>query len=268
MIFNRRNKQMNFTQTFPILFASKWNATRLESIITKVDRHKLSTEYRSLVRCAPRRGDSDKQYFVGGHKGVTSSKEYSNRVEEHCAVALFNLNKKWSCENVGQFHLLDYQVPLKAQQRDIGVGKIDLLGVTDQGRLMVIELKVKPKKGWGDAPPAALMEGLRYAAIVQANHDVIANEANVRFRVKVCNQPPIVLLLASQEWWCGWEDASLQNGTGDWQSAFSKLAQEVTAYIGVEIECAELHGGKLSMGLNGEKPTFDPAPTLVCRPQL
>ena len=257
---------MNFKQTFPLLFASKWTATGLAPAMAAVNRRDLYAEYQSLVGRAPRRADSGKPYFVG-HDGVPSSGRGSNRFEEHYAIALFNLDKQWPCAHGGQFRLLDYQFPLKARQGDAGIGKIDLLGVTDKGRLMVIELKVKPDSGRGEAPPAALMEGLRYAAIVQANLDAIANEANAHFGrsgVRVSNEPPMILLLAPQAWWRGWQ-ALRHTVAGNWQSAFNALIQDVQNNIGVTIGCAELQGGKLAMGLNGQKPKLDPAPTLVWR---
>ena len=50
--------------------------------------------------------------------------------------------------------LLDYQFPLQASRADAGLGKADLLGATDRGRLVVVELKVPRKNGSpGDAPP-------------------------------------------------------------------------------------------------------------------
>jgi hypothetical protein len=34
-----------------------------------------------------------------------------------------------------RFELLDYQVPLKAIRADSGIGKIDMFGLTDHGRV-------------------------------------------------------------------------------------------------------------------------------------
>ena len=45
--------------------------------------------------------------------------------------------------------MLYYQFPLKAKQADKGIGKVDLRGATDRGRLIVIELKVKSEKKSG-----------------------------------------------------------------------------------------------------------------------
>ena len=57
--------------------------------------------------------------------------------------------------------MLYYQFPLKAKQADKGIGKVDLRGATDRGRLIVIELKVKPeKKSGGSAACGTLRLGL------------------------------------------------------------------------------------------------------------
>ena len=81
---------------------------------------------------------------------------------------------------------------------------------------MVIELKVKPKgeNYRGDSPAAALMQGLRYAAIVEANIKVIAGEAKRhpgdRFKdVTIVEESPIVQILAPKSWWRGWLELRL-----------------------------------------------------------
>ncbi len=59
----------------------------------------------------------------------------SNRLGEHCALALVNPGRRWPRPEGGCFRLLDYQVPIKARQADAPrIGKIDLLGITDRGR--------------------------------------------------------------------------------------------------------------------------------------
>ena len=56
---------------------------------------------------------------------------------------------------------------------------------------MVIELKVKPADGSrGETPMKALVEGLRYAAIIQANREVIAEEAKTCFHKEISAEPP------------------------------------------------------------------------------
>ena len=188
------------TGSFPILFGNRWRARGLDQAIASVDPDALSAEYAALGESAPRRSLAGKPYFVR-HAGVVSAAGAINRLEEHCAIALVNLGRRWPRRDGGWFRLLDYQVPLKARQADARIGKIDLLGVTDKGRLMIVELKVAGPDGRrSDAPPAALMEGLRYAAIVEADLEVMAGEAERRFGTKIERLPPIVQLLAPVSW--------------------------------------------------------------------
>jgi len=193
-------KKSEIALSFPILFGGRWSARGLDEIIASVDPDALSAEYDALRARAPRRSLVSKKYFVG-HTGVPSATGRSNRLEEHCAIALFNLERRWPRFEGGWFRLLDYQVPLKARQSDAGIGKIDLVGLTDEGRLMIVELKVKSHSGGrSDAPPAALMEGLRYAAMVEADLEAIASEAQSLFETKVAITPPIVQVLAPKAW--------------------------------------------------------------------
>ena len=117
---------------------------------------------------------------------------------------------------------LDYQVPLTARQDDAGIGKIDLLGVTDAGRFVVVELKVDGIGGdRSDPPPAALMEALRYAAILQANQAIIASEARAKFDALVSDDaPPVIMLLGTEAWWQSWLTL---RAAGSWTAPFIRL---------------------------------------------
>ena len=115
-------------ETFNILFNKKWTKKDIDKVISEVDRNALCREYEKLKQYAPRRSDRKKCYFVG-HDGNLSTAARSNRYEEHLAIALWNLNKCWPSLGGGRFRLLDYQLPLYAQQSDKGIGEVDLLGV-------------------------------------------------------------------------------------------------------------------------------------------
>ena len=260
-------KMSNFSPgNFPILFKEDWHTTGLTSDIAQIDRDDLCDEYRALVQCAPRRSDRNKPYFVG-HDGKLSHTGGSNRYEEHVAVALWNLKKHWPHPGGGQFALLDYQFPLKARQGDKGIGKIDLLGLTDHGRLMVIELKVKPPgdNNRGESPAAALMQGLCYAAVVQTNHAVIAAEAKRRFGVTITAEPPIVQVLAPKAWWKGWVElrGSTLRAAGYWEPEFTKLAQDIENRLGVTVECVALEDAtSITFGSDGKTPQLNRTPAL------
>ena len=135
---------------------------------------------------------------------------------------------------------------------------------------MVIELKVKPRglKQRGDAPLLALMEGLRYAAIVETNRDAIAREAKDIFKVDITDEPPIVQILAPRTWWKGWFEiaGSTRTAAGDWEPAFARLAGDIEeGRIGVSIECMALEDigdGDISYGADDRTPTLGHAPAL------
>lgn len=240
--------------------------TDLVRNINRVMRDDLRDEYLKLIDCAPNRADRDKRYFVDEHNGIPSGASTTNRYEEHLAMALWNLKQVWPRDDGSQFCLLDYQVPLQARQSDRGIGKVDLIGLTTKGRLMVIELKVKPDNSdrRGETPASALFQGLRYAAIVQANQNAIAEEIESRNRIRITPQPPIVQILAPENWWQGWTElgARTRADAGYWEVAFNKLTREIEDEIGVSIECASLEGVRLTFGGGGRPPRLDRAPTL------
>jgi hypothetical protein len=244
---------------FPILFGRRWPARRLDLAIASVDPAAVCAEYAGLQECAPRRSAAGKLFFVG-HTGLVPAAGMSNRKEEHLAIALINLKRRWPRPGGGWSSLLDYQVPLKARQADARIGKIDLLGVTDQGRLVIIELKVDgPGGGRSDSPIAALMEGLRYAAVVQAELTAIASEAERCFGTKIAMSPPIVQLLAPRAWWCAWLNLK---PAGDWAPALHALATEVQTCTGVTIECMACDDGNVTYGFDGRTPQVDRVPSL------
>ena len=89
---------------------------------------------------------------------------------------------------------------VKEYDIEFNILKADIL--LQREGVMIIELKVMGHSGGrSDAPPAALMEGLRYAAIVEADLEAIASEAERCFGVGVAKAPPIVQLLAPEGWW-------------------------------------------------------------------
>ena len=155
---------------FPILFSKRSATKDLAGSIEGINVDALCAEYDRLKEAAPSRSARGKRYFVG-HDGRPQAKYPGRPSEKHLAIALWNLEVRWPRDDIGWMCLLDYQFPLKASKSDTGLGEVDLLGATGEGRLVVIELKVLRKNdSRGDTPLLALMEGLRYAAVVHANH--------------------------------------------------------------------------------------------------
>ena len=254
---------MKYAASCPTLFCKRWLTGGLDRFITSVNTDALTAEYKLLRENAPRRHCTEKPYFVG-HSGAPTGSGgedgSSNRQEEHYAMALWNLQRRWPRRGGGWHRFLDYQTPLKAKRAD-GIGKIDLFGVTDRGRLMVVELKY-PRGSRGTSPVHALMEGLRYAAVVEANLRPIAGEIRSKFCVTQVDDetPPIVQILAPFSWWCDWFKTK---AAGDWGPALARLASDVEERVGVSVECmATDETPQLTLGLNGRKPSLDRPPTL------
>ena len=250
---------MDYAADHPILFRKPWNATGLDRALEGVELPALRKEYVSLRDKAPSRSSRGKQYFVE-HDGVPATTKFSNRREEHAAIALCSLRRHWHHPRGTGFRFLDYQVPLKARQSDGRLGKIDLLGVNDQGRLIVTELKLEGKSGRrGDAPALALMEGLRYAAIIEANLTAIIAEIRTRFGIDLQQASPRVQLLATQRYWQRWKGC---NAAGNWQTALATLIAGIDNSIGIPIDCLALDDFHVVFGQDGTKPRLDPVPDL------
>ena len=264
-------QQRKFTaEAFPYLhkcgkYAKILNKTRdLAQNINGVNRDALNDEYRELMGCAPRRAERGKPYFEN-HNGVPSSgKKADPESEDILAMALWNEKKAWPRADGTEFFLLDYQFPLKAWRSDKDIGKIDLLGVTNQGRLMVIELKVNNR---GDTPVAAMLQGLRYAAIVQSNLNSIAWEMEQKFDCSIQIEPPVVQVLAPEDWWKAWMglEGRTRSAAGNWERAFAELTRDIEERIGIgiSIECAELDVKRGQVSFDDDcRPKLDRAPKL------
>ena len=248
-----------------MLLNSKWPTTGLALDIDRVDRNALVKEYEKTVNAAPRRHDRGKPYFVTGHDGCLPGNAASGRFEEHLAMAIWRFRgMHWPRLDGGWFQFLDYQFPLKDAQANPGVGKIDLLGVTNCGRLLVSELKVARSTGRGESPMAALMQGLRYAAIVDANSDAIACEAAVAREVSVdSDQRPVVQILAPKKWWHGWLqlEGSTRRKAGPWEREFAALTYDIEKRLGIPVECLAMDDiQKADLYRRPTEPTLETPP--------
>jgi hypothetical protein len=200
-----------------------------------IDIKTLGSAYHELRQNAPARRQG---YFSKSRTGTTSSLPGSNRGEELLAASLFVKNSL-VLPSGERLSVLDYQFPLKSVRADEGVGKVDLLGVTDDGTLTVIELKVAGNR---EDRRIALLEGLIYAAIIEANIDQIAKEALAAREKFVRRSRPTILILAHNEFWsyrAAYPDAD----------NFHFLLRDIAAEIPIKIEVATLD-------CNGHELTF------------
>lgn len=233
------------------------------SITEQLDAAKLVTAYKQLRESAPHRHKHNRRYFVD-HTGITTSKKDSNRREEHLAIALWNYSQQGNelvMPDGRNLRVLDYQFPLKAQQADKGVGKLDLFGRTSDARACVLELKINPvDTGRGDTPLRAYLEALAYCAIVAANTTDIAAEVSERFDLKLSVTQPLLIVVAPEKYWAGYVD---HHKSGAWWSALKHLADQVDTSLGLESHFLALRESNFSMGLEGQKPLLADDCTLV-----
>ena len=244
---------------YPILFNSTWKATNLCKQISDISRDDLYEKYDLLKKNAPSR---EQEYFYPRACNRKQNRE-SNRREELGAKALVKLKHNWKHPNGRDFQFLYYQFPLKAHRRNKRIGKVDIVGVNDEGRFILTELKVEGKNGRrGDAPPCALMEGLRYAAIVQKNLPKIAQEASACYDEEVHHMPPIIQLLATKEWWKRWKKCDV---AGDWQREFLALIDDIKKKLDISIECLSLDHLDVEHDADG-RPVLNRVPILEEEP--
>ena len=203
---------------------------------------------------APRRHVHGKDYFVD-HSSSSGRSEISNRKEEHLALAL------WGASHSGystalpsgeSLEIIDYQMPLKAQRRDAGVGKVDLVGLVDRNRFTVIELKVRPSGNRsGDTPLRAYLEALAYCAIVEANLEDIAEELKIRLNGEIQISALNLLIMAPQDYWTGYFEHSV---AGKWWPTLRKLAADIDESLGLHSKFLALRDVELRMGTSETLP--------------
>ena len=247
------------------LFRDHWPARGLAPSIASLRSDALFDEYENLRDDPPRRSQP---YIVDDHHGTTDHRLANKRgiqYEPRYAIALWNLGESacvWPRSDGGRQCFVDYQVPLKAVREDREIGEVDLLGITDQGRLIVVELKF-PRSGRGDSPMRALIQGLRYAAVVEGRSERIAKEIEDRCGCEVDRAtPPIVQLLAPCSWWRAWLDPKLKRAAGDWNRELDSLASKIEKSTGVTVECLATDTSipEVEAGLREQRPTLDRAP--------
>jgi hypothetical protein len=234
----------------------------------------LAEMYQQEVANAPKRYDADKKFLVG-QKGVVARGGKSGKPHEHLAMALVNRFR-----SVGEgldlpaapagdtFDALAYQVPLKIRQTDPDkrIGRVDLIGAIPEERLAIVVLKyVSPsatRGSTGDTPLRALLEGLAYTAIVQANRNEIIGEVDLEYGRKLSDEPPIFILLGSTRYWELCRKREAQKGAA-WINQMERLAQEIDENLGIAVRYFGLKlQGDPGWEYEGDKPVLVGTPIL------
>lgn len=213
--------------------------------------------YAALRSAAPQRSKRGKRYFIASHNGIPSSGESSNRREEHLAIAMYNASRsgiRFELPDSRILEIMDYQTPLKAKQSDRGIGKVDLFGVLDKTLPTVIELKIEGQNGsYSDTPLRALLEGLAYCAIVEANMSAITEEAVSTLGLSLLATRPILIVMAPEEYWRRYLK---HPSTGSWLPELLRVIEVLKGQLELEVHMVALKGAELEMGLGGKHPVL------------
>lgn len=251
--FPRPSRHCQVEQASMSLLALKDKLRRLPKAARRayrLDANSLIDGYDQLLRTGPTRSQG---YLSSTRAGIPSSGERSTRQEEHLAIGLFNLGKL-ETEAGQQIKLVDYQLPLKSVRADAGIGKVDLLGLRADGRLVVIELKVADSV---EDCRVALIEGLIYAAIIERNAQRIAHEIAAHRLLPALPARPGVLVVAPPTFW-------ERRGTSDEYYDLVATSRHLSTAMPIVIELTILDGAKLaSFGLQGARPIIDGIPKLI-----
>lgn len=215
-----------------------------KDVLSNID--KLADAYQADREIAGAVG-ARKEYRSTSRRGQGGSPEGSNRTEERLAMAFFNRGVVGlRAKPDQQLHILDYQLPLKTSNRDIGVGKVDLLGSL-AGRLAAIELKVPSRsskvgaESASEAPPRAMLEGLAYCAILEAHYEAVRSEYSQERVLDDTHHKPSLVILAPRQYW----DFYLQHSrAGEWVPTLEELARRIEDHprMGVPIHFLSVEG--------------------------
>jgi hypothetical protein len=206
----------------------------------------LAEMYQQEVANAPKRYDAEKKFLVG-QKGTAPRGGKSGKPHEHLSIALVNRFRSAgegldlpAAPAGDTFEAFAYQVPLKVRQADSDkrIGKIDLIGAIPEDRLAIAVLKFVPpsatRGSTGDTPLRALLEGLCYTAIVQANRSDILGEIEAEYERKLSDEPPILVLLGNTRYWELCRKREAQKGAA-WINQMERLAQEIDENLGIAV---------------------------------
>lgn len=273
-------------KNYPILFKIKWSKSGLVNDITRIIKQGLFNDYYKLFYKAPIRGKEEvRNIFEDEHDGTVGNGPIKKRgdvtielTEKRLARAIWNYKKLTLPEGRGYIRLLDYEFPLRATGENKGIGEIDLLGLTDVGVLSVIELKyLKEGVGAGDSPLYALVQALRYSAIIEANlvfvkdaidNKRVENAVEERWGGKIKSDKPRILLIANKQWWNYWDERDRQKKKGKWKDLFFDLLVDIREELDIETECYAINDySEKDIGWeDGNKPILLSDPDLLSWP--
>ena len=128
-------------------------------------------------------------------------------------------------------------------------GEAATLGWVSRDRRLpcVIELKAARETTRGDTPLRALLEGLAYCAIVEANAADIASEVAEQHALSASR--PALVVMAPDNYWAGYLD---HPAAGRWLHAVRDLVSGLRDTLGLEAYLLALLDARFEMGLSGQ----------------
>lgn len=211
----------------------------------------LSAHYTAEIANAPRRADAGRKYFVAYNSRLAAERK-AGRDDEHLSLALTEYCVRESAalelpDDAGSVSFVHAQVPLKSAAEDKskgdadpnkGVGRIDMLGVGHEDRLVVAQVRYlapSASRGrTGDTPLRALLEGLSAVAIAQANQAALREEIAAKSGRTINDEPPLLMLIGSPRYWELCRKREAQKGAA-WIKEMERLATEIEEANGVTV---------------------------------
>lgn len=243
-------------KTLPLIGFSSEDAVKgrrkLAETIRSVDVPRLVDAYHRTLTNAPRRPFQRRRFFVG-HDGLgKATNTWSEKVR---AKALYNWGQALDVAG-NPLRILDYEVPLRSEAADADVGEIDLFGVNTATRQpWIIELKVEPND---DTPLKALLQGLRYSAILEANRLAVTAEMHETFGIAAVTWPAVIAIAADNSYW---QRLRSTQEAGDWHEALRTLAADLAAHLGPDLIFLDL--GTLGVEIRGDRAQLVAAPIVT-----
>ena len=188
-----------------------------------LDSAAIAREYRSRVASAPTRS----QPYIVDHD-LSGRSVDSSRTEELVAHRMYVERTILDTSGWPPIRIVDFQTPLNSKLSD-GLGKVDLLGA-GKG-LCIIEFKVLRRDGSTDTPLNALLEGVGYCAVVEANEDRITSEVLDKGH-SIRSGPLAVFVLAPDDYWLRWDRT---RAAQPWRAALRHAAEVLSRATAVRI---------------------------------
>jgi hypothetical protein len=224
------------SRPLPLITLGKAKETKYKTDLAvrtaSINLDEFTSAYYQTIARAPQRALRPDPYLMPTHDGRGGTNIKSR--EKVAAKAIFNHGQPLAIGDESVI-VVDYEVPLAARQADDGVGDIDLFGLgSTLGRPWIIELKVRSNT---EPPYSALIQALRYSAMLDANRRQISVEVKARTRVDL-SWPAVIAVAADTEYWQGWHQES--KATGDWLPALRQLATGIAQALGIQVVFVDL----------------------------